>query len=69
MTSYLCPVCETFAAPAAQVGAVVVCGHCHASLVVEPDDYATRRATTADTAILTAAELQTLRKARGRPTR
>lgn len=60
-----CPLCEVTADPAAQIGAVVVCAHCGASLVLE-EGYAARRATAADTTGLSPADLQTLRKARGR---
>jgi hypothetical protein len=64
MTQICCPVCETTAEPAAQVGAIAVCAFCGASLHVE--DGGSRRATAADTTSLTAAELQTLRTSRKR---
>jgi hypothetical protein len=63
MASYTCPSCDTDAEPAAQIGAIAVCGSCGASLVL--DDTGVRLATAADTTTLPAADLQTLRKARG----
>jgi ribosomal protein L37AE/L43A len=66
MSSYCCPVCETIAETSLQIGAIVICGHCGASLVAEPGEYQTRRANTADFAHLTPAELERLRKSRGR---
>jgi hypothetical protein len=44
---------------------VAVCSNCGASSVIE-ESGTVRRATAADTTVLTAAELQTLRKSRGR---
>lgn len=66
MSAICCPVCETTAAPAATIGALAVCAHCGASLVVTEADGTVRRATAADTTGLSAADLDTLRKARGR---
>ena len=59
-----CPVCHRTSTPAAQIGAVLICSMCGASLVDDGDQV--RRATGDDTLALTEAERQTLRKARGR---
>lgn len=59
-----CPACSSSAEPAAQVGAIAVCGQCGASLVV--DDAGVRQATGADTTALSEADLRTLQRARGR---
>jgi hypothetical protein len=70
MSAITCPVCGTTAEPAAQVGMILICANptCGASLVEESgrEGDTVRRATAADTETLTAAELQTLRKARKR---
>jgi len=71
MVSYIrCPVChDDMPAPAARVGNVAVCPSCGASFVIEAvidGQTRTRRATAADTTVLSDADLQTLRKARGR---
>jgi hypothetical protein len=60
-----CPVCASGAEPAVQVGALAVCAHCGGSFVILEDGTA-RRATGADTLHLSAADLETLRKARKR---
>jgi hypothetical protein len=60
-----CPVCGVDAEPAAQVGLVRVCGHCGASLLLEPDK-PIRRATGNDLAGLSAVDLRTLQRARAR---
>lgn len=60
-----CPVCHITAEPVAVVGAVAVCGECGASLHVD-ETGAVRRATAAETTELSDADLQTLRRARGR---
>lgn len=66
MSPITCAACgHTMPAPAAQIGAVGICPACGGSFVIEADG-TTRRATAADTTALTPAELQTLRKARGR---
>ena len=60
-----CPRCQQpFTSPAAQVREIGVCPHCGASFVVEGERL--RLATAADSTILTAAELDTLKKARNR---
>lgn len=66
-----CPVCGTTAAPAAQVGTILICANptCGASLVDMADGTIprlVRRATAADTTTLSDAALQTLRAARKR---
>jgi len=66
MSAICCPVCETTAEPAAAIGGLVVCAHCGASLVVTEADGTVRRATAADTTVLSAADLQILRLARKR---
>jgi NAD-dependent SIR2 family protein deacetylase len=61
-----CPVCgHTFREPAAQIGTVLVCPACGSSLHAD-DDGTVRPATAAETTALSAADLQTLRTARGR---
>jgi hypothetical protein len=71
MTSYTgdlliaCPLCDAIREPAARVASIAVCANCGASLVVRADE-TVRVATGADTTALSAADLQTLRKARGR---
>lgn len=56
---------RTFTEPAARVSVIVVCPECGASSVVDADNR-TRPATAADTTALEPADLQILRKARGR---
>jgi transcription elongation factor Elf1 len=65
MSAIQCPVCEATAEPKVVVGTIAICGHCGASLQIDTDGLA-RRATGTDVLGLTAAELDTLRKARGR---
>jgi len=64
MPSYSCPVCHVTGEPAAEVAGIVVCGACGSSLVV--DDTGIRRASGGDTLLLTPADLQALRNARGK---
>lgn len=64
MASYTCPSCEMTTEPAAQIGAIVVCGSCGASLHVSDDGV--RLAIAADTLTLNGDDLQRLRKARGK---
>jgi hypothetical protein len=59
-----CPVCATTAEPAGTAGAVVVCGACGASLVVEAGGI--RRAVGADWRAFSADDLKALQHARGR---
>ena len=70
MNTITCPVCGSTAEPAAQVGAILICANptCGASLVQESglEGDTVRRATAADTTVLTSAELQALRSARRR---
>lgn len=66
MTPVPCPVCqETIAEPAVRVATIAVCPYCGASLHVDQDG-TMRRATAAETTDLSDADLQTLRRARGR---
>jgi hypothetical protein len=66
MTPITCAVChDTMQEPAAQVGTIVVCPYCGSSLH-QDDDGSVRRATAAETTELSDADLQTLRRARGR---
>lgn len=58
-----CPICGVSAEPAAQVGGVTICGHCGASLFLDPGK-PIRRATGDDLAGLSAVNLRTLQHAR-----
>ena len=62
ITAITCPLCASTTEPAAAIGAVLVCGACGASLVV--DDAGVRRATAADTTALRVEDLHTLQHAR-----
>lgn len=63
----LCPVCYTSAIPAAVVGGITICGSCGASLIDEGSHV--RRALAVEVQTLDAADLVTLRRARGAITR
>lgn len=62
-----CPLCDQQGPPLAGVGDLMVCGSCGASLVNDGsmEEILFRRATAADTLVLTASELHVLRVARG----
>lgn len=60
-----CPVCKAVDRPATQVGRIEVCAHCGSSLVYEIQTDTYRRATAADTDVLTPAQLTELRRVRG----
>ena len=63
-----CPAChDDSPAPAAQIRAVGICPSCGASLVFDDTGAVVRRAVATDTTALTAAERQTLKRARPRP--
>lgn len=61
----ICPACSADAEYAVQVATIAICAACGSSLHVDHDG-SVRRATAAETTELSDADLQTLRKARGR---
>lgn len=68
MSAITCPLCQSTAEPAAQVGRVVICANpaCASPALYLEADGSVRLATGAETVGLTDAQLHTLRKARGR---
>lgn len=61
----ICPVCAVEMEPAAQAETLAVCANCGASIHSDPDG-TLRRATAVETSDLSDADLETLRRARGR---
>jgi hypothetical protein len=64
MSPLSCPACHETAEPAAAIGPLAICAKCGRSLYL--DDAGVRLAKGDDAKDLSAADLQTLRKARGR---